>query len=349
MSIYIVEGAPGSGKSYFLVRWIAENYFSWNKDYMEYQPNRESSVHVYTNLAGLKLPFVHDLKSAIASSPERKYSIDGVEFVCRAGSREAFFCKINSDINNSILIVDEAQSEEFFPLKYKEASVIDFFSWHRHQGLEIFLLVQDIALLSPPIRKLEENCWAAAKRSVQLGGFRYNKVIDGTVVARKFFRYDKRIFNLYNSVQVDAKHNRVGSVLYKYIALILVGCVFFVFGWNYFMGMFKPRDKTVKKSNVQAVAPARQKEPLPVYMPVIEKKEVERHEVKRTVFSEDRVNAVGAGRRKDREPKLEARRKSGVIQLFDSEGNLIREIQSFEKERSTETPILKGDSGKNDV
>ena len=66
-----------------------------------------------------------------------------------AGSVESFFCKYNPDIKNSVIVVDEAAAEEFFYLKFNKPSVIEFFAWHRHMGIDVALLVQDVSSVVP--------------------------------------------------------------------------------------------------------------------------------------------------------------------------------------------------------
>ncbi len=51
----VVEGLPGSGKSFYIVNWIIKRHYDYDKDYFEFAPKSENPVRIYTNVAGLKL------------------------------------------------------------------------------------------------------------------------------------------------------------------------------------------------------------------------------------------------------------------------------------------------------
>ena len=113
-----------------------------------------------------------------------------------------------------------------------------------------------MSLLScPSLRKLAEYHMHAAPTSLRIGSFRYDKVVGGQKTGKILLKYDKRIFDVYKSVEDGAEHSRVKSVIPKYIFLVVVGFFCVLLGFRLFLGMFKQKIVAGTKPVVVASKP----------------------------------------------------------------------------------------------
>ena len=219
--IHILEGRIGAGKTYYIVNWLCEKYFVWNEKFFEWFPKNDIPK-IFTNIRDLNLGHVVDINSAIK----------------QAGSLQDFFKVnpvtqelLNPDLKNSIIIIDEAQGPSFFHRKFSNPSVMLFFQLHRHYGCEVWLVTQDVKSLCPELRELPEYHLRAARQSFHFGNyFRYQKFYDDESGARVLVKKDKRVFDVYRSVESKADIVRVPSVLPKYLLIMLLGVCLFIFG-----------------------------------------------------------------------------------------------------------------------
>lgn len=223
--IHIIEGRIGSGKTYWCVNYILRQFYDWDERFFSYFPKREIPS-IITNIRGLNIGSVIDLNDLLnkAGSLENLFYIDSVSYVLRY---EVF--------RNSIVMIDEAQSPRFFHRLYKNPSVMLFFQLHRHFGAEVFLTTQDVKTLCPDLRELPEYHLRCVRQSLQLGRFfTYRKYYDTEAGATSRIKRDKKVFDMYQSVETGIVHRHVSSALMRYVYLIVV-CLILFFVGGYFM------------------------------------------------------------------------------------------------------------------
>jgi hypothetical protein len=187
MAIRIIEGVPGSGKTYFAVHHLLTKYFDYDKTLDEYKKKPEfSSLVIVTNIDNF--PFATSLDSLIE----------------KAGSTENFFTyAYQENLSNGVpyvYLIDEVQS--LFPYTYRDTRVFLFFQKHRHLGMDIYLITQDADHLAKGLRSLAEFHIVAGRRSLSVfGELRYRFVDPQTKECwnTKVLKKDGRIFSFYKS------------------------------------------------------------------------------------------------------------------------------------------------------
>ena len=218
MAIYHISGKPGSGKTFWCVHHLLNKYYEYNKIHGEYFPR--TNVSIVTNIDSLKLDH---------------YNLD--EMIAKSGGNGNFFTvEYQKDLlkrfSRIVYIIDEAG--KYFPAGLKDDKIIFFFQYHRHLGVDFYLVSPGVSNVCANITRLAEYRLQASPRSKRITNeFRYRKIVEGDVAGRVVIGRDSKIFNMYRSMdQEEVEH--VGSLARKYIvALVLFfvvgGFVFFLF------------------------------------------------------------------------------------------------------------------------
>ncbi len=215
--ITILDGVPGSGKSYYAVQAIAKNFCAYDEFSRQYllKPN----VCLITNIEGLKLNNMNLDLLIKEYELNRVFSLD-------------YFKHLKEKFSHVILIIDEAQ--KYFN-KYNWESISFAFQYHRHLGLDIYIITQDVSLLPRGLTVLAEYIISARPRSLKIGGFFLYDFQDITKRLRLFskhLRYKKAIFNLYSSYQFDETQKPKSAILHwGLIALVII--IISIFGFRY--------------------------------------------------------------------------------------------------------------------
>lgn len=221
--IRLVEGGPGSGKSYYACKYLIK-YCTYDKLYQEYILS--ANVLVISNIEGLRIKH-RDLNVCIE----------------KAGGVENFFTVENFEklqsmfkVSNIILVIDEAQ--KIFDSKFYDKEVFFFFQYHRHLGVDIFLLTQSRSTVSRQLLPLCEYFLQAVPRSKGIyGTFRY-KVVDakGNYLYGVSVKQDQQVFRAYKSFSSD-EIEKPKNVLLRYaVMFVVVGLITYglfksVFTW----------------------------------------------------------------------------------------------------------------------
>lgn len=176
--ITLVEGTIGSGKTYFVVSELIRRFFVWDNVEVTFK-KFDDDFEIYTNIDG----FRHGL--------DLKNAIDNV------GGIESFFSiefqRQLTNLKKHIYVIDEAQI--YFPRKYYNVKVFNFFQYSRHMGIDVYLITQDIYSLARELQTLNEYHIKVVRRSFSfLGEFRYNYMSGYDVLKRKTLKSDKRVF-----------------------------------------------------------------------------------------------------------------------------------------------------------
>lgn len=224
MAIKVVTGVPGSGKTYYVLREVILKNYQWNKEFDEWELKEGvKPFTLFTNIDKLKLDHIN-----LDAYLEEK----GIDY-------KKFFTveyqnKVVEKYGRVIIILDEAQ--RYFPADFKEdrsigggnnpeMSCFYFFEWHRHLGIDVYLIAQKWTRLHQNIVGLAEYQIDAVRRTLSLvGEFRYRFMNGFDVLSTKTIKPDKKIFALYQSMQQEDSGKQI-KPLYKFLA---VGVVLFV-------------------------------------------------------------------------------------------------------------------------
>ena len=221
MTIRLITGGPGSGKSYFMVKHLVDKYFDYNKEADIYKKKKEyEDVSIFTNIDELALDHV-DLADAIKKSGQNIEGFFSLEYQK----------SIRKKYPRIVYIIDEAPM--YFRSRFYNNDVFAYFEYHRHLGDDIYLIAIDRYKLSKEISTMGETEFRAVRRSLSfMGELKYNEMIQGEIISRKVLKPEKKIFNLYKSFTKNETENIKKAPLFKIlIGMILVfpiaGCILF--------------------------------------------------------------------------------------------------------------------------
>ncbi len=261
MALIFITGTPGAGKSYYAVFRIVQEL-------------RDPSKLVITNIDGLdkqKVAFYLDKEdlSNLWTLDEFLSSVYGVANLHYDGNyRNAFLTLLNVDFWKRFILpyfYKELGYKRFIFYLDEFQSIIDedtnlhqsqkfFFDYHRHLGVDIYLITQSIQRMNKAIRNIAE----VELRLVNLRMFGLSSVvllktlIGGVVVKKKILKYDPRIFVLYRSALVEhLKGVRGRPPVMLFVGLLLLLFALFQ-GFSY---MSKTGGSLIPKSKVSNAVP----------------------------------------------------------------------------------------------
>lgn len=251
MAIRIIEGVPGSGKSYYAVKHLADQYFEKQKD-GRYELIRP--VTIITNIDSFQ-PEHLNLKVLAKDA-------GGVKHFFSEHYQKALTECIGGQI---IYIIDEAQ--KYFRKGARDLDdVYSYFEYHRHFGHDVYLITQNARKLPPDISCLSEYLIVAAPRSRSvIGEFKYKWLSDGEILKREGFRPDPGIFALYKSMD-QKESEKIKNPVMRTAGLTILA-VFFVIGGGvyYFKVKWLGSDNvSTSPSSLSSVPPATSTSPSPV-------------------------------------------------------------------------------------
>lgn len=236
MAIYGVAGKPGSGKSYWAVNHIITKFFHWDKTLGEYFPKQ--NVSIITNIEGLRLDH-HNLD----------------EMIKKAGGINAFFTveyqkELLKRFSRIVYLIDESGS--YFPAGFKDDKVIFLFQYHRHLGLDFYLVAPGVSNICPQIVRLMEYRLQASPRSKRLTNeFRYQKIVEGDNAGKQVIPFRKEIFRLYRSMEAS-ETEPIKNVSTKYLVIAVCCMLFTVLGGYFAVNAFYPSLDKKKLDNKKA-------------------------------------------------------------------------------------------------
>lgn len=262
MAIRIIQGVPGSGKTYYAVRHLAENYFEKQED-GRYELVRPCTI--ITNIDSFQPTHIR-LQDAVKN----------------AGGVKNFFTE-SYQIEYSrlfeyqiIYIIDEAQ--KLFRKHARDLNdVFTYFELHRHLGHDIYLITQNVKKLPTDLVVLTEYIIDAAPRSRSvIGEFKYKWLSDGEVLKREGFRPDAGIFALYKSMDILESEKISNPVMKTFWVVMCVALLVIGAGVYYFKSVWgggavasvssapAPAAAAETKAPASAPAPVKPSSPPPV-------------------------------------------------------------------------------------
>jgi hypothetical protein len=225
MAIYIIEGKPGSGKTYYSVNHLLRKYYSFDNCIDEYVP--KADILIISNIDNLQVDHT-DFENLLEKSKlEDVFNIEKVSKLRRENKYRSI-----------VFVIDDAQ--KWFHTKFYDKDVFYFFQYHRHEGIDIYLIVQDADSLPRQIKNLAETYIHACSRTLTSKmAFRYKFISNNEIIKSKIIKKNQDIFKMYRSmaaVEVDAPQ----PVFYKYIAVAVVMAFLMYAGFVHaFLPMFR--------------------------------------------------------------------------------------------------------------
>jgi zona occludens toxin (predicted ATPase) len=250
MAFRIIEGVPGSGKSYYIVNWLAlESGFCLELKDGGYVLDPSKRVRVLTNVAGLKVTH-EDFQTALdeAGGFQTFFTLEYQQYFSRGF--------------HIVYILDEAQ--EWFHPRFGEKltkETLRYFTWARHEGHDLFLLTQNVRLLMQEVCFLPEYIVQAQPRSNNVSKeltYKYRTLDGGEIRLHRLF-FSKKVADLYKSAEkgetIKIKNYRARKVLAAF-ALSLVLIVFGFRGiYNRWGSFFGSKPETAAAPASAAAAP----------------------------------------------------------------------------------------------
>lgn len=219
MAIRIIEGVPGSGKSYYAVKHLADKYFEKQEDgrYELIKP-----VTIITNIDSFQ-PDHLDLKVLVKNAGGVK------DFFAELYQKHLTDC-IGGQI---VYIIDEAQ--KYFRKGARDLDdVYSYFEYHRHFGHDVYLITQNARKLPPDIACLSEYLIVAAPRTRSvIGEFKYKWLSDGELLKREGFRPDPGIFSLYKSMD-QKESEKIKNPVMRTAGMAILAVLFVIGGGIYY-------------------------------------------------------------------------------------------------------------------
>lgn len=210
MAIRIIDGKPGSGKSYYTVHHLVKNYFTEDRELYILKPG----FCIITNIDSFK-PAHIDLKTIATEH----------------GGYDSFFTvevqeKMKEQHGQIIYIIDEAQ--RIFRKNFKDDNVFFWFEYHRHLGQDIYLITQHYKKLPFDVYSLAEFIIYSAPRTRSVAGeFRYYWMDDGTKIKTEVLRPKQHIFALYKSMDMK-EAEKIGNPVIKSALVTIAGVIVLV-------------------------------------------------------------------------------------------------------------------------
>lgn len=219
MALRLNTGIPGTGKTLYMVRHVAKKYCDLvNGEYV-----LKEGFEIITNIEDFKLPHRDFEKWMIMYGVLYFFTKDSMKLI--------------SDIYASkgirpIFIIDEAA--DFFPNNFKDYEVQAFFRYHRHYGLDIFLVTQDQTDIPKWLVNLCEFEIRGVPRSVSLFGLNYSKFSRNKRTGGIWIWFPsitcKKFFALYKSMEQTEFEKTPHAMRNTGIAIFVIfGICFMVF------------------------------------------------------------------------------------------------------------------------
>ena len=237
-------GVPGSGKSYFAVDTLYNNF---SKDSQKSKKFKKKYEYCYTNINGLKYELLNNVY---------RFDFD-VFYKCLERLHKHYKAKKDDNylqkltrrykLNNTLFILDEAHN--FFDTR--NPVLVWWFTYHRHLYHDLMLITQSMSLVELKYKPLAEEFYKATPKSLSFNPFnftykmyvesRMSKISYGGKVTIK---KRKEVFALYQSGDsVETK-----NLIFKFILIAVL-----VFGSLGFLISYITNKSAPKTSNVSKV------------------------------------------------------------------------------------------------
>lgn len=223
MAITYCVGNPGSGKSYFAVYKIWEEFHEKNTSKKNYQKKFDNC---YTNINQFKFEeFDNVIKFDFEKIKEHLSILYNMYENKQTDEELLHYCEDNN-LFNSYFVLDEIHNI----FKSKDDDVLIWWlTYHRHLHHELLLITQDLSLVHNEYKRIAEFFFKAVDsgkrlfskkfKYIQFSNYRMyqNSIIKGASVSLEF---KQEVFNLYHSGNSGSTKSFVRK--YVYIALLFI-------------------------------------------------------------------------------------------------------------------------------
>lgn len=242
MSIEILTGVPGSGKTYFAVSRIQKLL------------TLETRFLILHNIEGLY------------PSDNRCISKDWLTDDFNASVMADYLRKLRTEYELTsedpiYLFIDEAQ--RFFPPELKDPQVLYFFDYHRHFGVNIVLITQHEKKLTYKITTLAEvEIRAVNSRVNPFSSFVYKLSSGGEQYGTERLTKDSSVFRLYKSFHAGTGKSTKSRFRYLALALVVAAPIAWLIFFRVFAKSFGLIDNESSSQSVSAPLPPVERLPL---------------------------------------------------------------------------------------
>jgi zona occludens toxin len=246
--IKCITGVPRSGKSYYSVDYLYNNFIK--KENTNYK-------YIYTNIAS----FNFELFDALKKDKEIKtYKLDYGKLEYNLKVLKVFYDNEDEEglireakrlkLFDSLIIIDEAH--KYFS---KRSDLLNFFlTYHGHMNMDIFLITQNIKLMNTEYlasvhEYLSFQKRGKALRSNVLKGFVYDShhFSDKTKINTIKIKMIQEVHSLYKSGDKDRTDNYVKKII-GYVAILIVAAI--MFGTYAFNRVIKTKQEKVIETKI---------------------------------------------------------------------------------------------------
>lgn len=228
--ISFFTGVPGSGKSYYAVDKIFNNF---SGDVEAKKDKKSTYINCYTNINEFKFDKVHDV-FPLDFDELKKYLTTLHKYYKDKKDDEFLIEKCKEyNIYNTLFIVDEAHN--FFDTR--DTVLIWWLSYHRHLYHEIILITQNLALIESKYKSFSEFFYKAFPQSLTLfkTHFKYNVYCSSRMaLASKSgsikIKRNKKVFELYKSGDsINAQNIILKFIFISLFFFVAAAAIFFWF------------------------------------------------------------------------------------------------------------------------
>ncbi|MGJ7095715.1 zonular occludens toxin domain-containing protein [Vibrio hannami] len=267
--INAITGRPGGGKSYEAVAFHVI-------------PAIESGRKVVTNLP---LNLDHFVKVFGAEVDELIHVVDGK--LDDFGSLERPFSKID-DYNDEwrdeqgkapLYVIDEAHM--VLPARSCSPEILEWYSMHRHRGIDILLMTQNLRKIHRDIKDMIEVSYYCAKNTAIGSSKSYTRKVkngaNGEVVSQSVRTYKKGFFPFYqshtasNKAVEEAMASDITPIWKKWYVwlsiLMIIGGLYFVLSNGFLGHVSKPEPTTINQGETISTSVSEQLPPTPPKQP----------------------------------------------------------------------------------
>lgn len=228
--ITFLTGVPGSGKSYYAVDRIFNNF---SNDKEAVRDKKATFQNCYTNINEFRFDKVENCFNLDFDVLKANLTTLHKLYKAKATDEELIeFCK-EHNILNTLFVIDEAHN--FFDSK--DAVLIWWLSYHRHLFHEIILITQNLALIEAKYKSFSEFFFKAFPQSLTLfkTHFKYNiycssRMSQTSKSGSIKIKRNPKVFELYQSGDtVNTSNIILKFLLFALFFLALVITIFYFY------------------------------------------------------------------------------------------------------------------------
>lgn len=235
MAITYIVGNPGSGKTFFGVKVLYDNFIKENKPrFLEKilknndKKDDKNFVVAYTNINQFNFEASDKIKKFEYNKFYEKISLVYNAYVFeKADDNKLIELLKELDLYKSLFVIDEVHN--FF--NNADDVLIWWLTYHRHLYQELYFITQSLSLVAPCYKNVAEFFFKASDSSHRLFSkkFRYSQYTTANLYKKDLIKkihvdFDEKIFCLYHS-----GNNGLGKSAVKKFFLIALFFLFFAF------------------------------------------------------------------------------------------------------------------------